>query len=312
MQDQLQAIRQQATPPDAQALYEAVGAVSQGQGEAQATLCGAMLWASFAAPAAIPGVFDVIADAQLKKPLRPVDLDVEEAELPASFWPVFEQTVEGPEEGYDATSITVAVASLGAALNPGYLALAEAAFTHHPGAQGAAERTVPPMIEPETLAANPDGSLARALHSMLVDNGFDAEVLDRETIGLSMLSPATRYLNTRILQMHDIWHLVAGYETTSLHEMAISAFQLAQFGHNYSAMFLATVASMGHMETPQAMGLLLQNTAEAWDHGRTCPSLMEIEWEAEWHLEIDAVRAKYGIEPFKGSFPANLLEQLAA
>ena len=37
---------------------------------------------------------------------------------------------------------------------------------------------------------------------------------------------------------------------------------------------------------------------------------MEIEWESEWHLDIASIRQKYGIEPFAGSFPENLLEQL--
>ena len=147
---------------------------------------------------------------------------------------------------------------------------------------------------------------------MLVDNNFDAEVLDREVIGLANLPPALRYVNTRILQMHDVWHLAAGYQTTSLHEIAISAFQLAQFGHNYSSMFLATVATMSCCKTPAGFGLLMQNIIEAWRHGRATPALMSIHWESEWHETPEQIRARHGITPFKGSFPPDLLEQLAA
>lgn len=82
------------------------------------------------------------------------------------------------------------------------------------------------MISLSELATQPATSLPRELIAMWVDNAFDPKVLDRETIGLAQLSPALCYLKTRILQMHDIWHLVAGYRTTSLHEMAISAFAL--------------------------------------------------------------------------------------
>ena len=151
-------------------------------------------------------------------------------------------------------------------------ALSEDAALAHSGTGKAEAKSLPPMISLTELNDYPDGSLARNLLSMWVDNGFDPEVLDRDAIGLSDLSPALGYLNTRILQMHDTWHLVAGYETTSLHEMAISAFQLAQFGHNYSAMFLSTVCTMSYLRQPQGFVLLLQNLSEAWVRAVRHPS----------------------------------------
>ena len=114
---------------------------------------------------------------------------------------------------------------------------------------------------------------------LLVANGYDLEVLDREAIALSALPPALRYTNTRILQMHDVWHLVAGYTTSASHEIAISAFQLAQFGHGYSAMFLATVFTMAGRERPEGFPVLGLLVAEAWRHGRSAPSLMAVPWE---------------------------------
>jgi len=58
--------------------------------------------------------------------------------------------------------------------------------------------------------------------------------------------------------------------------------------------------------------LLMQNFAEGWHHGCQAPRFMEIEWESEWHSDIASVRQKYGIEPFAGSFPPDLLENLAS
>ena len=307
----LQELRGYSVRPDLHALAESVRPAAQGDAAAQAAVCGAMLWASFAAPGAIPQVFDLISRSQLGLHLDPAAILVDSAPLPEEFWQQFEETLIGPEEGYDATSITVAVASLGAVLHEGYAALSESAALAHPGADDAVDKSVPPMISLAALADFPDGSLARQLLSMWVDNGFDPEVLDRDAIGLAGLSPALRFLNTRILQMHDTWHLVAGYKTTSLHEMAISAFQLAQFGHNYSAMFLTAVCTMSHLKQPMGFPLLLQNLSEAWVHGCDAPDFMAIEWEQDWHLSIDDVRAKYGIAPFAGAFPADLLEQLS-
>lgn len=117
--------------------------------------------------------------------------------------------------------------------------IAERAASIHPGADNPSHKQVPARIDLKQLANNPSGFLADELNRMWRDNNFDPEVLDRDAIGLTKLPPALQYLNTRILQMHDVWHLVAGCETSALHEIAISGFQLAQFGHNYSSMFPA-------------------------------------------------------------------------
>ena len=312
MASDFQNIRELTFKPDLAQLAAATALAARGDRAAQARICGAMLWASCAAPGAIPEVFSTICNAQLGLPAFEVNRDAAAVAIPEAFWRIFEDTLTGPDGGYDATSITVAVASLGAALDGGYAALSEQAAMDHPGADRAEGKPIPPMISLAELGELPLGSLARELLSMWVDNGFNPEVLDRDAIGLGSLSPALGYLNTRILQMHDVWHLMAGYQTTSLHEMAISAFQLAQFGHNYSAMFLTTVCTMSHLRQPQGFGLLLQNLSEAWHHGAQCPPLMAVEWEREWGRDIESLRRKLGIEPFAGSFPPDLLEQLAA
>ena len=305
-------IKHWVVAPDLVNLAAQVQPAMQGNAQAQQQISGALLWTAFASPAAVTAIYDAIAAGNLGEQPTATRNDFEQSAVPETFWATFTETLEGPEEGYDATSITVAVAALGGCVAEEFAHLAEMAAQHHPGSNDAANQTIPELIDVPKLAQLPDGSLGNELYRMLVDNNFDAEVLDREVIGLANLSPALRYLNTRILQMHDVWHLAAGYQTTSLHEIAISAFQLAQFGHNYSSMFLATVVTMSSCKTPAGFGLLMQNISEAWRHGRAAPPLMEIDWESEWHQKTEDIRMRHGIEPFKGSFPPDLLEQLAA
>ena len=244
-----------AVRPELGELEEAVRRAKAGDEEGQIQLCGAMLWASFACPEAIFPVFDALFRAQLALDCRLTELPMESAPPPEAFWERFQETIEVLKEGYDATSITVAVASLGGELHSEMANLSESAARILNKEASPESKTAPPMITLEGLASLPEGSLGRALLAMWTDNQFDPEVLDRDAIGLADLSPALRYLNTRILQMHDVWHLVAGYRTTSLHEMAISSFQLAQFGHNYSAMFLATVLCMSCLRQPAGFPL---------------------------------------------------------
>lgn len=274
-------------------------------------VCGAMIWTGFAAPAMTTPIYDVLAAAQTGDTQPTATSDEQSVELSETFWRAFADVLTGPEAGYDAGSITAAVASLGGAVDAGFGDLAEAAARAHPGSAGACDKPAPDRLSLDTLARCPDDSLARDLHRMLVDNGYDPEVLDRDAIGLAELPSALRYFNTRILSMHDIWHLVAGYETTALHEIAISAFQLAQFGHNYSGMFLAVIATRSHLGGGLGFELLMQTICEAWRHGRQTPPLMAIEFEDAWHDSIDVVRERFSIEPFVGSFPADLFEQMA-
>ena len=312
----LAALRTTVRRPKAAALHGAVEAARDGDAGARANVVSALLWAGFSAPDALAPCWDVFAAAWFGEP-SPAGVDeaiaaAEEAPLDDTFWTAFGDVLTGPEAGYDAASITAAVAGLGGAVSPRYGELAEVGATRWPGCADVAERAVPGHVRLETLAAAPEGSLGRALHEMLVANGYDLEVLDRDAIALGELPPALRYLNTRILQMHDAWHLVAGYSTSASHEIAISAFQLAQFGHNYSAMFLATVLTMTHLDRPEGFGVLGLLMAEAWRHGRATPPLMAIDWEAAFALPIDEIRSRRGIPVYESMLPANLFELASA
>lgn len=274
-------------------------------------VAAAMAWAGFACPDAIEAVYDNIAAAWLGSgETPPIPTGLAEAPLEPDFWNAFWSVIDDAENGYDAASITARVAALGGAAHPSFEAIAESCAERHPGAAAARSRPVPGRTELERLGACDENSLGKTLYHMIVDQGYDLEVLDRESIKLNALPRSLRYLNTRILQMHDVWHLVAGYETTASHEIAISAFQLAQFGHNYSAMFLATVTTISHAMQPAGFPVLMQLIAEAWQHGRRSPALMDIEWEAEWNDSIETIRARHGIPVYRSALPADLLESL--
>jgi ubiquinone biosynthesis protein Coq4 len=282
----------------------------QGAEAARNELCATLAWAAFAEPAATQSVYDHIANAWLDTNLQLDTLfgQAQDSQLDDIFWTAFWSMIDDAEQGYDATSITLRAAGMGAYVDEGFGIKAETVARNHAGVTTPEDKTVPGLISLDLLQALPPESLGHDLYKMWTENNFDPEVLNRESIGLSALPPALRYLNTRILQMHDVWHLVAGYETTALHEVAISSFQLAQFGHNYSAMFLATSLTIAGKRSPEGFGLLMHVVSEAWQHGRSSPNFMNIEWEDHWHKPIAALRAELEIRPFNSMFPANTIE----
>ena len=295
------------------ALIDSLEAARQGDAAGRHQVAGAMAWAAFSCPEAIEGIYDILASAWLGQgEAAEIPKRLPEAPLEPGFWKAFWSVIDDAEQGYDAATITARVAALGGAVHPSFEALAEDCARRHPGAAAALTNPVPGRTDLGVLGACTEASLGNRLYRMIVDQGYDLEVLDREAIALGALPRSLRYLNTRILQMHDVWHLVAGYQTTASHEIAISAFQLAQFGHNYSAMFLAAVTAISCTLQPAGFGILMQLIAEAWRHGRQAPAFMDIPWEAEWNHSIEAIRASYGIPVYRSALPANLLESAAA
>lgn len=285
-------------------------------GDLSATRDLAALWlhAAAARPEHLARVYDASAEGWLgaRPAAPPLALDSPPLPIPPAFWEAFWALALSTETGLDAGLITQRTAALAGQTDPGMRLRSAAAAMAYPGVSQSAAKGYPERFTLEGLAMAPKGSLGAEFHDLIVDNGFDLEVLDRDALGLADLPPPLDYLNARILQCHDLWHIVGGYRTTGLHEVAISGFQAAQFGHGYSAMFLAMVLSkVAFAESPGA-NMLLDVILSAWTHGRESPSLMGLDWPQIWDRTVADIRAEVGITPFTSPYPADLFEMMRA
>jgi len=299
----------------AAALRALATSAKTGDGDAAISLAAGLAHAAFTAPEKIAAFYDEAAAGWLGKAVGaaaiPAGNRPGEA-LGDAFWDVFWPLLADSARGIGAGDITARTAGLAGLLSPGFQTRAIAAALAYPGVAQAAAGGFPARIRLEDLAAAPAGSLGHEFYHLLVDNNFDIEVLDRDALNLRALPPPLDYVNARMLQTHDLWHITAGYETTKLHETALSAFQLAQFGHNYSAMFLALVAASVALLAPAGTILLLESIFTAWVHGRETPPMLLIPWETAWALPTAEIRAAYRITPYARPYPANIIELFEA
>jgi len=277
----------------------------------------AALWlhAAAAAPERLPAIYDASAVAWLGAPVSAPAIVLADAApevIPQAFWDAYWDLLETPGIMLDAGGVTQRTAALSGSLSGGLGARVGRAALAYPGCAAAVDQGYPERFTLAALSRCPRGSLGGEFHALIVDNGFDLEVLDREALGLAKMAPPLDYLNARILQCHDLWHLVAGYRTTSLHEVAISGFQMGQFGHHYSSMFLAMVLSRVAFERPEGGGLMLDTILAGWKHGRESPPLLGVDWPALWALPTEDIRARLGLVPYASPWPADLFEQLTA
>lgn len=289
---------------------------SPDRAEDRLALAAAFAHAAFAAPERIAQTYDAAAAGWLGAPVAGPGIavqDIDPAPLGRAFWDDFWALVaDSGAGGMGAGDATTRTAALGGRLDPSHLAHAARASLAYPSVGAAAKAGYPGRTRLEDLAACPAGSLGNDFYRLIVDNQFDLEVLDRDALGLAQLPPPLDYLNARMLQTHDLWHILAGYQTTKLHEVAISAFQMAQFGHAYSAMFLAVVATTMSTAPDEVYALMLDTFLTAWAHGRTTPPMLLIPWEDVWQDSTRAIRSRYGVEPYAAPYPPDLFEQYEA
>ena len=277
---------------------------------------GVLAHAAFAAPDRTAQVYDAAArgwcgglDAEPIAPLETAPSPLPEGLMDA-FWALVADATAGK---LDAIGITTRSAALGGLFNAAFQARVGEACLAFPGVKAAAEQGIPAKFTLDQLADGPDGSLSNAFYRLITEKNFDLEVLDRDELGLEVLPFPIAYLNVRALQCHDLWHIAAGYETTALHEIAISGWQMGQFGHSYSAMFLAVTAAIA-CQSPQPGGFnfLMDVVLSGWKHGRETPPILGADWEGVWHKQIPAVREALGVQAYASPYPADIIEQMQA
>ena len=300
---------------DATEVTRLAAAVRGGETGAARDLAAVWMHGAAAAPGRLAQIYDAAALGWLGRAPKAsvMSCALEPGPIPATFWgPFWEMVLAPPGAGPDALAVTQQTAALAGGLDAGFRDLAVSAALTYPGVAEAAAQGFPERFTLDELALAPKGSLGAAFHSLIVDNGFDLEVLDRDALGLADLPPPLDYLNARILQCHDLWHILAGYQTTGLHEVAISGFQAGQFGHNYSAMFLGMVLTKMSFSDAPVLPMMLDIILSAWTHGRESPSLLGLDWPAVWGKIVEDLRTEIGLVAYASPYPADLFEQLRA
>ena len=291
----------------------AAQALRSGDRGAPAQVAAVCLSAATTAPERLVEIYDGLAEGWIgSTPVaEPIGAEANPGQVSDDLWNAIWALVFDPDAGRDPADITVRTAALSGLLPEEFNRRLAAMAMRYPGVVGAASSGMPARFSLDDLARCPKESLAGHLHSLVVDDGFDLEVLDRDSLGLTDLPPPLDYLNVRILQCHDIWHLVAGYETTGLHEVAISGFQMAQFGHHYSSMFLGLVLTKVAFTQPfEGTGFLLDTILSAYRHGRETPPLLGVAWEEVWDRPVDEIRLMLGVSPYVSPYPPGILEDL--
>ena len=105
------------------------------------------------------------------------------------------------------------------------------------------------------------------------------------------LPPDRQLVGARLRDMHDLWHVVTGYQRDLVGEAALLAFTYAQTRHR-GVGFIVLVAywkSRGEMKYARRL------IREAYGRGRRAAWLPAQDWEALLAWPLEAVRAELGV-----------------
>ncbi|MBF2097232.1 MAG: ubiquinone biosynthesis protein [Gloeomargaritaceae cyanobacterium C42_A2020_066] len=154
------------------------------------------------------------------------------------------------------------------------------------------ERYIPPTHDLDKLLSLPSDSLGYIYAAQMKKSGYNPNLHE----GMTVDSDA-HYVEIRLSQTHDIWHIVTGFDTTIASEFGLQAFYLAQFPYPLATMLIANALIFTTLKTPEMLPQLLEAIAQGFKLGKTAKPLFAQKWEEEWSKPLSQWQADLNIQP---------------
>lgn len=159
------------------------------------------------------------------------------------------------------------------------------------------DRYLSPAPDVASLATLPEGTLGKEFERYLTDNGLDAKLL-RESAFIRAhheRGEDVGYLAERGFQLHDLFHVLTGFDTTPLGEVRVVSFTVAQTPAPYPAMIIATRPLQMVLYKPELLPVVMDAITEGWALGRRAKPLMQVHWEEHWDQPLAELRQEYSL-----------------
>ena len=159
------------------------------------------------------------------------------------------------------------------------------------------DRYLSPTPDVARLAALPDGTLGREFERYLTENNLDVNLL-RESAFIKAhyeRGEDVGYLAERGFQLHDMFHVLTGFDTTPLGEVRVVSFTVAQTPAPYPAMILASRPLQMVLYRPELLPVVMDAITEGWALGRRARPIMQVHWEEYWGRPLAELRREFDL-----------------
>lgn len=154
------------------------------------------------------------------------------------------------------------------------------------------ERYLRPVPDTQKLRMLPQGTLGRAYVEHLDTHGFDPDYYRKIDV-----RDDTDYIIMRIRQTHDIWHVVTGFDTHPLGEIAVKGVELSQTHRPMAAAICAGGIFRYMLKQPEEFGSCLESIAAGYHLGLRARPLLAVKWEELWDRPLEELRQSLDVVP---------------
>ena len=153
------------------------------------------------------------------------------------------------------------------------------------------ERYLQPVPDTVSLGKLPKNTLGYKYFYHLDSMGFDPDYYRKIDVQNDI-----DYVMMRIRQTHDIWHVVTGFDTHPLGEIAIKAVELAQTHRPMAAAVCAGGVFRYMLKEPELFSDCLESIVAGYHMGLQSKALLSMKWEELWDRDLDDLRERLGVE----------------
>ncbi|NJC41905.1 ubiquinone biosynthesis protein COQ4 [Brevundimonas alba] len=154
------------------------------------------------------------------------------------------------------------------------------------------------LDDPVWLSRFGPGTVGASYRDFREARGFTAEGLADEARKVAPLVDAQHpviWYSRRLRDVHDIWHVLTGYETDALGEACVVAFSYAQT-RNLGFAFIGWGAAREIQREDRTIPAR-HAVFEAWRNGRAARWLPGLDYEALFAEPLDGARARLNLRP---------------
>jgi ubiquinone biosynthesis protein COQ4 len=155
-------------------------------------------------------------------------------------------------------------------------------------------RYIPPVHDLDRLLTYPEHSLGYIYAKAMKTSGLTPNL----HLGMTAESDAY-YVELRLSQTHDIWHILTGFDTSKIGEIGLQAFHLPQFPYPLATMVIANSLIASTLFDPTQLPSLLGAIGQGWRMGETAQALFAQKWEEAWDKPLTQWQAELNLQPIQ-------------
>lgn len=159
-------------------------------------------------------------------------------------------------------------------------------------------------LDLEALGRLATGTVGRTYYDFIVLNGLEKNIAVNyrqfhdslaRSGQLDRMPDELQYAIIRGFQIHDLLHVMTGYEATPRGEIALQAFCLAQLRFPYFGMWMSVTTTRMTFLDPDSIVPIMDSITDGWNFGRTAQNIQFLKLEHLLERPLIDVQSELGL-----------------